>query len=287
MRVWIILLAVAVSTEVQNQDSCNERFCGIPGLPGHSGLPGRDGRDGAKGEKGDAGEPGRPGEAGKAGIRGDKGEPGTDGRVEAKGNKGDKGERGWPGKAGPMGVPGSVGDNGPIGPQGFAGPKGEPGGPGPMGSKGIQGEKGWKGEKGNGGNTGVPRSAFSVGLTTATRYPSANAPIKFNKVMYNSLNHYNTATGKFTCPFSGVYYFTYHITVYSYSARVALVKNGNRMIYTLDTYQNSEDQAAGGTILELQKGDQVWLEVVGDSYNGLYADSDDDTIFTGFLLFST
>nr|XP_034971321.1 complement C1q and tumor necrosis factor-related protein 9A-like [Zootoca vivipara] len=328
MKLWIILLAVAVSTEeIQRQSSCNERYPGIPGNPGHNGIPGRDGRDGPKGEKGDTGEPGHSGKSGTDGINGEKGDSGADGRVEEKGNKGNKGSRGWPGKFGPKGIPGPVGDKGqkgelglqgqkgtkgdigpigpkglkgeigvqgeiglrgPIGPIGPIGPKGDVGGPGPKGSRGIQGERGWKGDRGEKGKLGsipvIPRSAFSVGLTT--KFPPLNVPIKFDKVMYNGLNHYNTATGVFTCQIPGVYYFTYHITVYSRNVKVALIKNGNRMLHTADHYQNGEDQASGATILELQKGDQIWLQTHGTS-NGLFADPDDDTTFTGFLIFST
>uniref|UniRef100_A0A8D0C0V1 C1q domain-containing protein n=1 Tax=Salvator merianae TaxID=96440 RepID=A0A8D0C0V1_SALMN len=330
MKLWIILLAVAVGTEeIQRQNDCVDRFPGIPGNPGYNGVPGRDGRDGINGQKGEKGEPGHPGKSGTEGLRGQKGEPGIDGRVEEKGSKGDKGERGWPGKFGPKGIPGPVGgkgqkgeiglqgergikgDIGPIGPKGHKGeigiqgeiglrgptgpigpigPKGEVGGPGPKGSKGNQGEKGWKGdrgEKGRVGNTPVTsRSAFSAGLTT--KFPPLHVPIKFDKVLYNGLNHYNPATGVFTCPISGVYFFTYHITVYSRNVRVALVKNGVKMLHTVDSYQGGEDQASGGTILELQKGDQIWLQTYGgETFNGLFADLDDDTVFTGFLLFGT
>ncbi|XP_034266252.1 LOW QUALITY PROTEIN: complement C1q and tumor necrosis factor-related protein 9A-like [Pantherophis guttatus] len=330
MKLWILLLAVAVSTEeTPGQNSCVERYPGIPGNPGHNGIPGRDGRDGTKGEKGDTGDPGNPGKSGRDGINGNKGEPGADGRVEEKGNKGDKGERGWPGKFGPKGIPGPVGDKGqqgelgpqgrkgikgdlgpigpkgqkgeigiqgeiglkgPIGPKGHVGPKGEIGGPGPKGSKGNQGERGWKGSQGEKGNLGstpvIARSAFSVGLTA--KFPPLNVPIKFDKVLYNSFDHYSTETGVFTCQIPGVYYFTYHITVFSRNMRVALVKNEHRMLHTADMYQGAEDQASGGIVLELQKGDRIWLQSYGgETFNGLYADPDDDTIFSGFLLFST
>lgn len=60
------------------------------------------------------------------------------------------------------------------------------------------------------------------------------------------------------------------------------------MLHTADMYQGAEDQASGGIVLELQKGDRIWLQSYGgETYNGLYADPDDDTVFSGFLLFST
>uniref|UniRef100_G1NQE3 C1q domain-containing protein n=1 Tax=Meleagris gallopavo TaxID=9103 RepID=G1NQE3_MELGA len=234
MKSWIILLAIAVSTEeAQKQDVCTQAYPGIPGNPGHNGIPGRDGRDGSK-----------------VGYKGQKGELGLQGQKGLKG------------------------DIGPIGPKGA---KGEIGHPGIIGDK---------------GNTGapavLPRSAFSVGLTAATKFPPHSHPIKFDKVLYNGLSDYNPVTGKFTCKFSGVYYFTYHITVYSRNVRVALVKNGIKMLHTMDGYQGAEDQASGAAILQLRAGDEVWLQAHrGESFNGLFADADDDTTFTGFLLFST
>uniref|UniRef100_A0A8B9NWW5 C1q domain-containing protein n=1 Tax=Apteryx owenii TaxID=8824 RepID=A0A8B9NWW5_APTOW len=208
------------------------------------------------------GYPGIPGNPGHNGI------PGRDGRDGSKvGYKGQKGE---------------------LGLQGQKGLKGDIGSIGPKGTKGEIGHPGRIGDKGNIGATAVlPRSAFSVGLTVTTKFPPSNRPIKFDKVLYNGLNDYNPTTGKFTCKYSGVYYFTYHITVYSRNVRVALVKNGIKLLHTVDRYQGAEDQASGATILELQSGDEVWLQVhPGEAFNGLFADADDDTTFTGFLLFS-
>jgi hypothetical protein len=54
----------------------------------------------------------------------------------------------------------------------------------------------------------------------------------------------------------------------------------------MDNYMSSEDQAAGGAVLHLEKGDKVWLQVAGrELFNGLFVDEDDDTTFSGFVLF--
>uniref|UniRef100_A0A8C0B0L5 C1q domain-containing protein n=1 Tax=Buteo japonicus TaxID=224669 RepID=A0A8C0B0L5_9AVES len=206
-----------------------------------------------------------------------------------------QGYPGIPGNPGHNGIPGRDGRDGPkgtkgeIGHPGRVGPKGNTGDLGPQGNPGVQGERGLKGDRGDKGNAGpppvLPKSAFSVGLTIATKFPPPNRPIKFDKVLYNSLNDYNSVTGKFTCKYPGVYYFTYHITVYSRNVRVALVKNGIKMLHTVDRYQSGEDQASGAAILELQGGDEVWLQAhQGETFNGLFADADDDTTFSGFLL---
>ncbi|EGW04622.1 Complement C1q tumor necrosis factor-related protein 9 [Cricetulus griseus] len=72
------------------------------------------------------------------------------------------------------------------------------------------------------------------------------------------------------------------------NVQVSLVKNGVKVLHTKDGYMSSEDQASGGIVLELKLGDEVWMQVTGgERFNGLFADEDDDTTFTGFLLFSS
>lgn len=154
--------------------------------------------------------------------------------------------------------------------------------------RGLRGWKGDRGEKGKIGETPVlPKSAFTVGLTVLSKFPPSDVPVKFDRILYNEFDHYDIATGKFTCHVAGIYYFTYHITVFSRNVQVSLVKNGIKVLHTKDSYMSSEDQASGGVILQLKLGDEVWMQVTGgERFNGLFADEDDDTTFTGFLLFS-
>ncbi|XP_057680531.1 complement C1q and tumor necrosis factor-related protein 9A [Corythoichthys intestinalis] len=299
---------------------------GDPGHNGAPGRDGRDGLQGEKGDtgglgatglagkdgpKGETGEPGPPGPAGLKGRRGDNGDPGptgnmgpkgVEGPIGLKGNKGElglpgsqgpKGEEGFSGPQGPKGETGLRGDRGiqgPMGPPGRQGIKGEVGALGPKGGVGNRGDRGSRGDKGDKGEKGdafvISKSAFSVGLTAQSKLPSTNTPIRFDRIIYNQQNHYDPQTGRFTCLEAGAYFFTYHITVFSRNVKVALVKNGAKMLHTADSYQSAEDQAAGGAVLHLEPGDKVWLQVVGgELFNGLYADEDDDTTFSGFLIF--
>ncbi|XP_007249048.1 complement C1q and tumor necrosis factor-related protein 9A [Astyanax mexicanus] len=278
-------------------DPGDNKSCGAEGRDGPKGDKGESGVpgiDGIKGRRGDAGERGPPGKMGPQGFPGPLGLKGAKGDTGMPGPQGIKGDVGPPGPKGPQGITGNQGDKGlpgPIGPPGRPGPKGDLGPPGHKGSIGYRGDKGIKGDVGEAGPKGdmpvIPQSAFSVGLTTQSKLPAANIPIRFDKIIYNRQNHFDTESGRFTCAFTGTYYFTYHITVFSRNVRVALVKNGQNIVHTMDLYQNGEDQATGGSVLYLQAGDKVWLQVVGGlSYNGLYADEDDDTTFCGFLLFA-
>lgn len=248
---------------------------------------------GLKGKRGENGELGHPGKMGSQGIQGPIGLKGNTGELGLPGLQGPKGDLGPPGPKGPkgdIGLRGDKGIEGPLGPPGRPGPKGEIGVPGHKGNIGYHGDKGTQGEKGDKGEKGdnflFSKSAFSVGLTTQSKLPAVNAPVHFDKIIYNQQNHYDPQTGRFTCSTAGAYFFTYHITVYSRNVKVALMKNGAKILHTTDNYQSGEDQAAGGAVLHLDVGDKVWLQVVGgELFNGLFADEDDDTTFTGFLIF--
>ncbi|KAJ3583533.1 hypothetical protein NHX12_017060 [Muraenolepis orangiensis] len=155
----------------------------------------------------------------------------------------------------------------------------------PLVRKGSErGSRGPKGAKG----AGVPqkRSAFSVGISPSKSFPPSGFPIRFDKVFYNEESHYNSTSHSFTCIHSGVYVFSYHITVRNRPLRAALVVNGSRRVRTRDSlYGQDIDQASTLLLLQLVAGDQVWLETMRD-WNGAYASSEDDSIFSGFLLYS-
>ncbi|XP_037656240.1 complement C1q and tumor necrosis factor-related protein 9A isoform X1 [Choloepus didactylus] len=247
---------------------------GLPGGPGKAGMNGEKGEQGAdgrveakgiKGEQGSRGPPGKHGPKGFVGPMGEKGLQGETGPQGPKGYKGDVGPTGPEGLKGNAGPSGPIGLPGPVGPIGKPGPRGEAGPLGPQGEPGARGMRGWKGDRGEKGKIGEtpipPKSAFTVGLTVLSKFPSSDVPIKFDRILYNEFNHYNVATGKFTCHIAGVYYFTYHITVFSRNVQVSLVKNGVKVLHTKDGYMSSEDQASGGIILELKLGDEVWLQL--------------------------
>ncbi|POI23648.1 hypothetical protein CIB84_012604, partial [Bambusicola thoracicus] len=55
---------------------------------------------------------------------------------------------------------------------------------------------------------GGPRIAFYVGLKSPHE---GYEVLKFDDVVTNLGNHYEPASGKFTCQVRGIYFFTYHI----------------------------------------------------------------------------
>lgn len=252
---------------------------GWPGLNGTRGIPGQDGPPGLAGAKGQKGEPGlsgdcipgEKGDVGESGLRGEMGPPGVNG------TDGVKGERGEPG---PPGGKGDIGVRGPPGPPGVRGMAGQRGERGPKGVRGPRGPKGSPGE-----SVEQVRSAFSVGLFPSRSFPPPNLPVKFDKVFYNGEGHWDPALNKFNATYPGVYLFSYHITVRNRPLRAALVVNGVRKLRTRDSlYGQDIDQASNLALLHLNEGDQVWLETLRD-WNGVYSSSEDDSTFSGFLLY--
>uniref|UniRef100_A0A671P8E3 Otolin 1a n=1 Tax=Sinocyclocheilus anshuiensis TaxID=1608454 RepID=A0A671P8E3_9TELE len=290
---------------------------GLAGILGVTGKQGEKGEMGLKGDKGDTGltglkgdpggrgEPGwngTKGEAGEPGIQGPAGPPGPDGIKGEKGDKGDcpfgeKGQKavwgsqglkdGLPGAKGPKGDPGPPGKQGEPGPPGPHGPPGQRGMPGMKGTRGLKGARGFRGLKGLKGEPAVQkRSAFSIGLFPSRSFPPPGLPIKFDKVIYNEEGYWDPHASKFNCTHGGVYVFSYYITVRNRPLRAALVVNGIRKLRTRDSlYGQDIDQASNMAVLRLSSGDQVWLETLRD-WNGVYSSSEDDSTFSGFLLYA-
>ncbi|XP_076833022.1 cerebellin 20 isoform X2 [Brachyhypopomus gauderio] len=139
------------------------------------------------------------------------------------------------------------------------------------------------------------RSAFSVALTDTRRCvgPYANdVVVKYRSVFINLGDGYDTSTGAFTVPRSGVYVFA--LTAYSDSgapgfllaACVHLRKNGIT-IAGLDEYNNQDQEDSATVVLakQMQTGDQVDVTLLASCY--LCDDSSHYNTFTGFLLYAT
>ncbi|KAM9687039.1 complement C1q subcomponent subunit A isoform 1-T1 [Trichechus inunguis] len=213
-----------------------------------------DGKDGA------AGKPGRPG---RPGLKGEQGEPGAAGiRTGIRGLKGDQGEPGAPGRAGNVGFPG------------------------PSGPPGVSGLPGVKGIKGNAGNIkDQPRPAFSA---VRRNPPMGGNVVIFDTVITNQEGPYQNHSGRFVCAVPGYYYFTFQV-VSKWDICLSIMSSTRsqvqRSLGFCDTNSKGLFQVvSGGTVLQLQHGDQVWIEK--DPTKGrIYQGSEADSIFSGFLIF--
>ncbi|XP_008118995.2 complement C1q-like protein 2 [Anolis carolinensis] len=212
--------------------------------------------------------------------------------------QGPKGEPGRQGKPGPRGPPGEPGPPGPRGPPGERGDSGKPGLPGlslpgigatPVAGGGVLGP-------GFGGSSsspppgseasafGGPKIAFYVGLKSPHE---GYEVLKFDDVVTNLGNHYDPASGKFSCQVRGIYFFTYHILMRGgdgTSMWADLCKNGQVRASAIaqDADQNY-DYASNSVVLHLDSGDEVYVKLDGGKAHG--GNNNKYSTFSGFLLY--
>ncbi|XP_071391996.1 cerebellin 20 [Centroberyx affinis] len=141
------------------------------------------------------------------------------------------------------------------------------------------------------------RSAFSVSLGSLDEHICVGvnrekAVIVYKHVFINLGGGYNTTTGVFTVPRSGVYSFA--LTVYSdagspgnsLDACASVTVNGVVMAGPSDrNLQDQEDSATVVLALRLQAGDRVAVELPPGCY--LCDNKAHYNTFTGFLLYAT
>uniref|UniRef100_A0A8D1KLR5 C1q domain-containing protein n=1 Tax=Sus scrofa TaxID=9823 RepID=A0A8D1KLR5_PIG len=207
------------------------------------------------------GIPGIPGPDGIPGTPGIKGEKGLPGQVRDHNEVGEKGDPGIPG------IPGKVGPKGPIGPKGT---------PGPPGARGPKGE--------SGDYKATQKIAFSAKRTINTHLRPDQA-IRFDQVITNANENYESRSGKFTCKVPGLYYFTYHA-----SSRGNLCVNlmcgreqVRKVVTFCDQVQNTFQVTTGSIVLKLEVEETVFLQATEKS--SLLGIDGANTIFSGFLLF--
>ncbi|KAK3513454.1 hypothetical protein QTP70_015448 [Hemibagrus guttatus] len=192
-------------------------------------------------------------------LRGPKGEPGRTGRI---------GPRGEPGPPGPPGPAGKVGNPGP------------PGLPGPPGVIGVSG-----GVVNAATYTTVPKVAFYAGLK---KQHEGYEVLKFDDVVTNLGNHYDPATGKFTCSIPGIYFFVYHVLMRGgdgTSMWADLCKNNQVRASAIaqDADQNY-DYASNSVVLHLEPGDEIYIKLDGGKAHG--GNNNKYSTFSGFMIYA-
>eukprot|EP00058_Branchiostoma_floridae_P009989 XP_002595477.1 hypothetical protein BRAFLDRAFT_69137 [Branchiostoma floridae] len=193
-----------------------------------------------------------------------------------------------PGPAGEKGARGKKGDPGAAGSPGVKGHKGEPGS---AGAKGDRGEPGMPCTEGSNCNTvsdtvaGASFVAFSATLRVRILNAPENTVVTFDIVHTNVGNAYNRTTGKFAPQVSGYYMLTYtgmttSVVGSAYWSR--LKKNGEEIVSLYDRSNGDHISSCNSAILQLQPGDEVWVELDGRS--SMWSDPGGYVSFSGFLI---
>ncbi|XP_012987051.1 complement C1q and tumor necrosis factor-related protein 9A-like [Esox lucius] len=135
-----------------------------------------------------------------------------------------------------------------------------------------------------------PKIAFLAALAGYGHITSSDREtnLAFRNVLMNIGNAYNSASGVFSAPVRGVYYFSF--SSFGFSGRnvcVSLFKNSERMLSACDHHSepDTSDSAGNGGTLHLEQGAHVYMTLHVGSH--IFASAENRSTFRGFLLFRT
>uniref|UniRef100_A0A6Q2YZ45 C1q domain-containing protein n=1 Tax=Esox lucius TaxID=8010 RepID=A0A6Q2YZ45_ESOLU len=138
--------------------------------------------------------------------------------------------------------------------------------------------------------TGQTKVAFSAGLTTTgTGYIgpyNTETTLTYDNVITNIGTGYDPATGIFTAPIKGVYYFRFTAFERRKSQWMALNMYHNDKIVLHNSEMNDKGNhmsLSNALFLNLEKGDTVYLNLPKGC--GIHCSAANESTFSGFLLF--
>nr|XP_022294285.1 uncharacterized protein LOC111104556 [Crassostrea virginica] len=124
--------------------------------------------------------------------------------------------------------------------------------------------------------------AFTASITSSSDSWSGDILV-FPHVITNKGHGYSSSSGKFTAPRDGTYVFTVIGVSYSTNALILdIVHDGVRKVRTSADSSDSWQTGTNLVVLELDRGDAVWVKRVGGQ--GYAVSSVPYTTFSGFLL---
>ena len=144
---------------------------------------------------------------------------------------------------------------------------------------------------GNRRATAAGNIAFSAFLDHDTAIGNAGV-VKYNVLLSNDGNGYNTFTGVFTVPVTGVYFFTFTLNINNKFASARLVKDGQTLAATvaesIDSGSSHRHESSSNTVIvHATAGQSVWVESFYYGSSTLWSGSSYPVnTFSGFLLFS-
>ncbi|XP_043106785.1 cerebellin 17 [Puntigrus tetrazona] len=136
-------------------------------------------------------------------------------------------------------------------------------------------------------NEEQPKVAFSadLGIRGDLGPQSTEITLTFNNIFTNTGNSYNPATGLFTAPVKGVYYFRFTAcgTQSAQSLGASLHKNGQKIV-SVGQWRNHNlhRYASNGAVLQLEVGDVVCVKLL--PHYTIYDSPDNLSTFSGFLI---
>ncbi|XP_052416700.1 cerebellin-2-like [Carassius gibelio] len=135
-------------------------------------------------------------------------------------------------------------------------------------------------------NSDRTKVAFSASIGPVRFLGPCNTDVTlvYKNVIMNVGNAYNNATGIFTAPVRGIYYFSffYHCMA-DQPTLLALYRNGNQVAMTKHHKSSCNTENGGnGVTLLLEKGEQVYIVLRKDTR--VWDEANAITVFSGFLI---
>ena len=138
-------------------------------------------------------------------------------------------------------------------------------------------------------DTATEGVAFSAYLDHIIYHMGGGHTIKCNQVLLNDGNHYNSFTGIFTVPETGVYLLTFNFGVQTINdvTEVRLVVNNREIVDAAGevTVTSQRSSSSNTAIIKLNQGESVWLESIVTDSEVVSGPSYRWTTFSGVLLY--
>lgn len=135
------------------------------------------------------------------------------------------------------------------------------------------------------GRVRMPNQPAFYARRTAGHYSAYTGVIVFDSVRFNTGNHYDSSTGRFTAPVAGLYLFSWSALPYSTGwCEIELRKNGSEIagrIQNKDTNGVGDGLAAKTAFVQLAQGDYIEAYAM-NTY--AYANDGLWTTFSGSLI---
>ena len=131
-----------------------------------------------------------------------------------------------------------------------------------------------------------PVVAFNA-HTPTDKQPATNQVIVFSHPVFNIGNAYNSGTGVFTAPLTGVYMFTAHFCiVYQTEWYYAFVREEENVMVKGRMYDNDNNHCGtASAVIHLQKQERLWVECrSGPGADVFYDDTYRRNSFSGSLI---
>ena len=132
-----------------------------------------------------------------------------------------------------------------------------------------------------------PGVGFSA-YVTSDQTPNEGETIRFEGVITNEGSHYNPGTSVFTCPTTGLYYFTFSIYAHLDSGQqvgVQLMHAGNAVVNVfcqIDGSRDSRSQCSNSATIQCQAAQLI--HVIATVGNSIIINGELKSTFSGFFL---